>query len=130
MKMIWDSKPATILAAAANSVVEKKAASPQRYGDWKATGEIHRNDIDRKGGFYDMETKTLGFRPTCTCYPPGQEETRPAVILDPFGGSGTVGEAATLLGRDYILIEVNPEYGKLIEKRTQAITSPLLPELV
>jgi len=74
--------------------------------------------------------KTLGFRPTCTCYPEGEEETKPAVILDPFGGSGTVGEAATLLGRDYILIEVNPEYGKLIEKRTAAITAPLMPEMV
>jgi DNA modification methylase len=72
--------------------------------------------------------KTLGFRPTCTCYPEGEEETAPAIILDPFAGSGTVGEAATKLGRDYILIEVNPEYGKLIEKRTQAITAPVLPE--
>jgi len=74
--------------------------------------------------------KTLGFRPTCDCYKPGQEVTKPAVILDPFAGSGTVGEAAALLGREYILIEVNPNYKKLIEARTAAITAPLMPEMV
>lgn len=39
------------------------------------------------------------------------------VVLDPFGGSGTVGEVATLFGRQSILIELNPEYVKLAEAR-------------
>jgi len=39
------------------------------------------------------------------------------VILDPFAGSGTVGEAALKLNRDFILIELNPDYCKLAEKR-------------
>jgi DNA modification methylase len=38
-------------------------------------------------------------------------------VLDPFAGSGTVGEVARQHGRDAILIELNPEYIKLIEKR-------------
>jgi DNA modification methylase len=38
-------------------------------------------------------------------------------VLDPFAGSGTVGEVANKHGRDAILIELNPEYIKLIEKR-------------
>ena len=70
------------------------------------------------------EVTTLGFRPTCSC----EGETGRAVILDPFAGSGTVGEAALKLGRDYILIEVNPDYKPLIEKRVAAITQPLIPE--
>ncbi len=40
------------------------------------------------------------------------------VVLDPFGGSGTTGEVALLLGRDAILCELNPEYAALIEGRT------------
>lgn len=41
------------------------------------------------------------------------------VVLDPFGGSGTVGEVAEVLGRNWLLFELNPEYSKLAEKRTQ-----------
>jgi DNA modification methylase len=38
-------------------------------------------------------------------------------ILDPFGGSGTTGEAALLLNRTPILIERDPEYADVIDKR-------------
>jgi DNA modification methylase len=38
-------------------------------------------------------------------------------VLDPFGGSGTVGEVATKLGRRSILIELNPEYAEQAEMR-------------
>lgn len=39
-------------------------------------------------------------------------------VLDPFGGSGTVGAVAERLGRNSILIELNPEYVVLAEQRT------------
>ncbi len=39
------------------------------------------------------------------------------VVLDPFGGSGTVGAVATELGRHATLIELNPEYVSLAEER-------------
>lgn len=47
--------------------------------------------------------------------------TRPGdVILDPFAGSGTVGSVADRLGRDAILIELNPEYAALARRRLTA----------
>ena len=39
-------------------------------------------------------------------------------VLDPFGGSGTTGEVAEAHGRHSVLIELNPAYVKLSEKRT------------
>ncbi len=36
------------------------------------------------------------------------------VVLDPFAGIGTVGKAATKLGRRFVLIEQNPEYVAII----------------
>lgn len=39
------------------------------------------------------------------------------VILDPFGGAGTVGLVADRLNRNAILIELNPEYIAMAERR-------------
>ena len=38
-------------------------------------------------------------------------------VLDPFGGAGTTGLVADRLGRDAILIELNPEYANIAERR-------------
>jgi len=43
-------------------------------------------------------------------------------VLDPFSGSGTTGEVALKHGRNYIGLELNPEYAAISEKRiTNAI---------
>jgi DNA modification methylase len=41
-------------------------------------------------------------------------------VLDPFGGAGTTGLVADRLGRDAILIELNPEYAAIAERRLTA----------
>ena len=56
---------------------------------------------------------TIGWEPTCTC---GGDPV-PCVVLDPFGGSGTVAKVARDLGRSSILIEINPEYVQIAKKR-------------
>jgi DNA modification methylase len=40
-------------------------------------------------------------------------------VLDPFGGSGTTGLVADRLGRSAILIELNPEYAAMAERRVK-----------
>jgi len=42
---------------------------------------------------------------------------RPCVVLDPFSGSGTSGEAAISLGRSYIGIDISAEYRQMAEDR-------------
>ena len=41
------------------------------------------------------------------------------VVLDPFCGSGTTGVVAKKLERNFIGIDINPEYIKMAEKRTE-----------
>ena len=43
------------------------------------------------------------------------------IVLDPFFGSGTTGAVAKRLGRQYIGIDLNPEYCELARKRIEAI---------
>lgn len=38
-------------------------------------------------------------------------------VLDPFGGAGTTGMVADRLGRDCVMIELNPEYAELARAR-------------
>lgn len=67
---------------------------------------------------------TTGWRPTCKC----NAETRPAVVLDPFFGSGTVGLVSDRLGRDCIGIDLNPAYTEMQRERiTQG--APLFAEV-
>lgn len=47
------------------------------------------------------------------------------VVLDPFLGSGTTAVAAKQLKRNYIGIELSPEYCKIAEDRIKAISNPL-----
>lgn len=68
-----------------------------------------------RGEEYSSAKTTLGFRPSCNCE---QKGTGRAIVLDPFGGSGTTGKVATQLGRDFILIELKPEYVAMALKRT------------
>lgn len=66
------------------------------------------------------DTKTLGWSPSCQCdvlfgtYP---ARLTPCTVLDPFGGAGTTGLVADRLQRNAILIELNPTYAALAEKR-------------
>ena len=44
------------------------------------------------------------------------------IVLDPFGGSGTVAGVSVKHGRNAILCELNPEYAALVPARIQQIT--------
>lgn len=58
-------------------------------------------------------SKTVGWKPTCS----HASDIAPAVVLDPFAGSGTVGVVATRWERDFIGIELNPEYVAMAQRR-------------
>jgi DNA modification methylase len=69
---------------------------------------------------------TTGWQPSCKCWEwvsdTGERnqfpaDTVPCIVLDPFGGSGTVGKVARDLNRKAILIELNAEYIKIARER-------------
>ena len=60
---------------------------------------------------------TTGWQPTCDHDAP----TVPCTVLDPFLGSGTTAAVAQELDREWVGIELNPEYAALAEKRINAV---------
>ena len=63
-----------------------------------------------------VHTKTIGWECNCNCgYT--RKDAVPCVVMDPFCGSGTTGVVALKHRRDFIGIELNPEYVDMAEKR-------------
>jgi DNA modification methylase len=58
------------------------------------------------------------YLPTCDCE---NVTSEPCRVLDPFGGSGTVGQVSKVLGREFTLIELNAAYIPLIEQRINTL---------
>jgi hypothetical protein len=65
--------------------------------------------------FYnDHPIVTVGWQPGCKCE---AGDPVPCKVLDPFNGSGTTGVMAVKLGRDYVGIDLNPDYIEMTRKR-------------
>jgi len=123
--------PEALVEPCIKAGTSERGACPECGAPWRRVVEInvleekarkdHPSSIVRHGaplGYGGEVPKsehiTTGWQPTCTC---GCEETIPCVVLDPFGGSGTVAKVARDLGRSSILIEINPEYVQIAKKR-------------
>jgi hypothetical protein len=62
----------------------------------------------------DHPIATTGWRAGCAC---DAGEPVPATVLDPFCGSGTTGLVALTYGRNFIGIDLSPEYLAMAERR-------------
>lgn len=65
------------------------------------------------GEKFSWATKTLGWRPTCSC----NADTKPALVLDPFCGTATVAQKCIEYGRDYVMIDIDPKSIELAKER-------------
>lgn len=109
---------------------------------WTKDGYVSKNDGWR------MQTDVI-IGPSKPCMPHGERTIHPTqkpenvmstlvqwltnegdTILDPFMGSGTTGVAASRLGRDFIGIELDPDYFKIAQARIQDAGMPLFDHAV
>jgi DNA modification methylase len=97
-------------------VVEKDCPKDKKewhsgWGGRGFKGEKHKGSHTHSS----TESITLGFRQTCTC---PEATPVPCTVLDPFLGSGTVGLVAKRMMRNWIGIELKPEYAEMARIRT------------
>jgi DNA modification methylase len=77
------------------------------------TGGTARSTLGSTNGRLVGQSITVGWAPTCE----HGQAPEPDVVLDPFGGSGTVAQVATGNGRSAIHIDLNPTYIELARDR-------------
>ncbi len=98
---------------------EKKASGRARRRRSAGLGLAHSRESFGLAPVADAEFQervthnTTGWAPTCD----HDAEPEPALVLDPFCGSGTTGVVALRHGRSFIGIELNPEYVQLARRR-------------
>lgn len=89
------------------------------YTLMQKTNNPRNVSADGKTGYSEMprmdkHIKTIGWKPTCN----HNEKPVPALVLDPFCGSGTTVAVANALGRKGIGIDLSWDYLQLAKERT------------
>jgi len=90
---------------------------PGEY-DYSDRDELMSDDAGRKAAS-GTQTKTptaefKGWSQTCDC---DTDDTEPGIVLDPFAGAGTTLLKAKELGRQFVGVELNPEYADMARAR-------------
>jgi DNA modification methylase len=84
---------------------------------WIVGSAHHRTGSTEQGGERPIGAMTTITHYACAC-PDTTAPTRPAVILDPFGGTGTTALVANALGCHGISVDMSADYCRLAEWRT------------
>ncbi|HKJ63727.1 MAG TPA: site-specific DNA-methyltransferase [Hyphomicrobiales bacterium] len=123
-----------------SSWADRKKHEPVRRGDPGISGHVTTTaTLASREGRNKRNVWTIATAPYSEAhfatFPPDLPETCIKagsrigdMILDPFGGAGTTGLVADKLGRNAILIELNPEYAAMAERRIQS-SAPLFAQV-
>lgn len=120
-----------LIALRAVGMADTGKAQYTMTGYGKNTPEVQRLADEAKaalGGyireFMSGTANTTGFSPSCACA--ANTGGAASVVLDPFGGSGTVGKVALRYQRSAVLIELNQAYiDDHIETRTDKVQTEM-----
>jgi len=93
-----------------------KAKQKIVIADYKGSNNQHKNTKTHHNGQTNIiskgKTNPKKKIISCNC----NAGFYPGIVLDPFGGSGTTGITAKKLQRNFINIELNPEYSEISER--------------
>jgi hypothetical protein len=95
--------------------------SGQATKDYAASKAQNPSDVKRRI-LEGMRERSSTVAPDCAC----NAGHKPGTVLDPFFGAGTTGLVADRLQRDWIGIELNPEYAEIARRRIDGDRGALL----
>ena len=95
------------------------------HGKWAGNAD-NLNSLTQKGidGFRlrPSASQTIGWQPSCEC----DAGIQPAVVLDPFVGSGTTCAVAQALGRHSVGLDLSEEYLGIAQGRIERVSLPMV----
>ena len=124
-------EPANVATQRSKSVKATQAVGNTSAGDRRINYEKKRHvvTVRNKRDVWFIATKPFKGAHFAT-FPPALVEpcilagSKPGdVVLDPFSGAGTVGVVAKQYGRNYIGIELNPEYNEIARARIDSVNN-------
>lgn len=106
---------------------EKKPKAKRVFGQYSlsteqsANGTMSAKELTQKAGRQDAGRSYVAKHAVHMGWTNANLPAVPGVVLDPFCGTGTTGEAAIKLGRRFIGIDLYQEFAKRTQKRCQAV---------
>ena len=100
--------------------IDPRFLASNKRGDGRGNVEVRgvsQSSILRTGLQAGQSPATRITGEACAC-PEPTAPTRPGVVLDPFGGTGTTALVASVLGRHGISVDMSADYCRLAEWRT------------
>jgi hypothetical protein len=99
-------------------IIEKefgeKKPQQRKFKEQDVVGNpMYRNGSHNDGMGREVVVIQKSWKSTCEC----NADIIPSIILDPFMGAGTTALVARKLIRNYVGIELNPDYIRMSEKR-------------
>lgn len=122
-RLIRGWSPTGICTTCEDALYPVTQTEQEVYGTTGSSGRPKQQDVKgahqrgRNGVGYPFTRSSVtitGYR--CLCPAPGR--ARPAVVLDPFGGTGTTALVADALGRHGISVDMSADYCRLATWRT------------
>ncbi len=77
----------------------------------------------KRAGIVPNSKEFVGNVPTCDCK--RSLDTEKSIVLGPFCGTGTTGEVALANGREFVGIDINPDYVEISQQRISEIQESL-----
>ncbi len=122
-RLILGWSPSAICEVCEQGLVPVTEISQELTGhtNRRVSGKRDRNEWDSNdrgfnaSGYPITRSSAIITGYECDCPEPG--ETRPSVILDPFGGTGTTAGVARMLGRHGISVDLSADYCRLARWR-------------
>lgn len=104
------------------TVIKEQQGTARWIGD-KSKEELQKRTTKNRRSVWTIATKPFrgahfAVMPETLVEPPILATSKPGdLVLDPFTGSGTVAVVALRHGRNFVGVELNPEYAKIAEDR-------------
>lgn len=115
---MWVNEDGTFRTRIIESQVYDEGRGAKRiFGKYSSFEEDERG----KSGRQDTARSYIPKKPVTVGWTPLSENWTPGVVLDPFCGSGTTGEAALLLGRSFVGVDLYPSYVDIATRRCEAV---------